>query len=203
MAKKSKTQRAKASAARQARKQEREVEEQVKESSDATASSESAEKEEKKPGLFKKKTDTSIKAAESESKKPKKVEEKKPKKKRFQFFRDVKAELKRVTWPTKTDVLRWSGVVVAALIFFGVFVAILDNFIITPLLVLISGADPSTIDWLNFLTGGEGAGVDASGVDASGADASGADTSGADASVDTSTTDTSTDGGAEAPTEEQ
>ena len=47
--------------------------------------------------------------------------------------------MKRVTWPTRTDVLRWSGVVVVALLFFGVFVAVLDNAIITPLLVLISG----------------------------------------------------------------
>ena len=66
-------------------------------------------------------------------------QEKPKKKKRFQFFRDVKSEMKRVTWPTRTDVLRWSGVVVVALLFFGVFVAILDNAIITPLLVLISG----------------------------------------------------------------
>ncbi len=47
--------------------------------------------------------------------------------------------MKRVTWPTRTDVLRWTGVVVVALLFFGVFVALLDNAIITPLLVLISG----------------------------------------------------------------
>ncbi len=62
-----------------------------------------------------------------------------PKKKRFQFFREVRAEMKRVTWPSRTDVLRWSGVVVVALLFFGVFVALLDNAIITPLLVLVSG----------------------------------------------------------------
>ena len=47
----------------------------------------------------------------------------KAKKKRFKFFKDVRAEMKRVTWPTRTDVLRWSGVVVVALLFFGVFVA--------------------------------------------------------------------------------
>ena len=35
--------------------------------------------------------------------------------------------------------LRWSGVVVVALLFFGIFVALLDNVIITPLLVFISG----------------------------------------------------------------
>ena len=40
--------------------------------------------------------------------------------------------------PTKKDVLRWSVVVVAALLFFGVYVALLDNVIITPVLVGIS-----------------------------------------------------------------
>ena len=80
----------------------------------------------------------SEKAAAPKKAAAKKADEK-PKKKRFQFLRDVKAEMKRVTWPTRTDVLRWSGVVVVALLFFGIFVAILDNAIITPLLVLISG----------------------------------------------------------------
>ena len=74
-----------------------------------------------------------------ELKPAKKAEAKPAKKKRFQFFRDVKSEMKRVTWPTRTDVLRWSGVVVVALLFFGIFVALLDNVIITPLLVFISG----------------------------------------------------------------
>lgn len=132
MAKKSKTQRAKASAARQQRKAERaqvEAEPQVEEIS--------AEEEGKpKKSLFKKSSD-SDKPAEDNS--AKKSEEKKPKKKRFKFFREVRAEMKRVTWPTRSDVLRWSGVVVVALLFFGVFVALLDNAIITPLLVLVSG----------------------------------------------------------------
>ncbi len=130
MAKKSKTQKAKASAARQQRKIERELE---------AANPQPAKAEEAAPekkGLFKKSPDAS---ASSDSGKPAKKAEEKPKKKRFQFLRDVKAEMKRVTWPTRTDVLRWSGVVVVALLFFGIFVAILDNAIITPLLVLISG----------------------------------------------------------------
>ena len=130
MAKKSKTQKAKASAARQQRKAERELE---------AANPQPAKAEEAAPekkGLFKKSSDAS---ASSDSGKPAKKAEEKPKTKRFQFRRDVTAEMKRVTWPTRTDVLRWSGVVVVALLFFGIFVAILDNAIITPLLVLISG----------------------------------------------------------------
>ena len=131
MAKKSKTQRAKASAARQQRKADRaqvEAEPQVEQVP--------AKEEKPKKSLFKKSSDTNKPA---EDKSAKKSEEKKPKKKRFKFFSEVRAEMKRVTWPTRTDVLRWSGVVVVALLFFGVFVALLDNAIITPLLVLVSG----------------------------------------------------------------
>ena len=131
MAKKSKTQKAKASAARQQRKAERELEAQNPQATQAVAD------EPEKKGLFKKSADAA--PASSDSGKPAKKAEEKPKKKRFQFLRDVKAEMKRVTWPTRTDVLRWSGVVVVALLFFGIFVAILDNAIITPLLVLVSG----------------------------------------------------------------
>ena len=130
MAKKSKTQRAKASAARQQRKAERDTEVLVEEVAPKA-------EEAPKKGLFKKAED---KPAETpEPKKAAKKADEKPKKKRFQFLRDVKSEMKRVTWPTRTDVLRWTGVVVVALVFFGVFVALLDNVIITPLLVLISG----------------------------------------------------------------
>lgn len=139
MAKKSKTQRAKASAARQARKELREQEEAIAEAKQAEAA---AEPEEPKKKFFKKsdKGESSDgKQVQAASKTASKNIEKKPKKRRFQFLRDVKAELKRVTWPTKQDVLRWSVVVVVALVFFGAYVAILDNGIITPVLVAISG----------------------------------------------------------------
>ena len=134
MAKKSKTQKAKASAARQQRKIERELEA----TNPQPVQAEAAEGEKKKLSLFKKSAESDAPTV-SEGSKPARKADEKPKKKRFQFFRDVKAEMKRVTWPTRIDVLRWSGVVVVALLFFGVFVAILDNAIITPLLVLISG----------------------------------------------------------------
>ncbi len=138
MAKKSKTQRAKASAARAERKQARkeaEAKEPVSEEVKETSS------EKPKRSLFKKDTadkETAEKSTAKAVSKDKK-DDKKPKKKRFQFFRDVKAEMKRVTWPTRTDVVRWSVVVVCALIFFGVYVAVLDNVIATPLLVFVSG----------------------------------------------------------------
>ena len=130
MAKKSKTQRAKASAARQARK----AQAAEREANAVEATVEEAASEKK--GLFK------SKAKSADAKPAKKAEEKKaakPKKQRFKFLREVKAELKRVTWPTRPEVLRWTGVVVAALVFFGVFVAVLDNLIITPLMVALSG----------------------------------------------------------------
>ena len=121
MAKKSKTQRAKASAARAARKEARQAEaaaEALKQ-----AQGESADTEAPKKKLFGK---TSQAADSAKDAKQSKAVEK-------------KAEKKRVTWPSRQDVLRWSVVVVAALLFFGIYVAVLDNGIITPLLFLISG----------------------------------------------------------------
>lgn len=119
MAKKSKTQRAKASAHRQAKKAQ---------AAELEAKGISAEEAAKK-----------TEAEKQQSKKAAQKKAEKPKKKRFKFLREVKAELKRVTWPTRTEVLRWTGVVVAALVFFGVFVAVLDNLIVTPLIVALSG----------------------------------------------------------------
>ena len=119
MAKKSKTQRAKASANRQAKKAQAAALEAQGISAEEAAKKTEAEKQQSK------------KAAQKKAEKPKK--------KRFKFLREVKAELKRVTWPTRVEVLRWTGVVVAALVFFGVFVAVLDTLIVTPLIVALSG----------------------------------------------------------------
>ena len=119
MAKKSKTQRAKASANRQAKKAQAAALEAQGISAEEAAKKTEAEKQQSK------------KAAQKKAEKPKK--------KRFKFLREVKAALKRVTWPTRVEVLRWTGVVVAALVFFGVFVAVLDNLIVTPLIVALSG----------------------------------------------------------------
>ena len=133
MAHKSKTQRAKASAARSARKEARELESPVEAAVEKTE--ESSEKT--KTGIFKKK-EAAESAKASASAPEKKQKDKKPKKERWKFFKAVRAEMKRVTWPTKQDVLRWSVVVVAALLFFGIYVALLDNAVVTPILVAIS-----------------------------------------------------------------
>ncbi len=129
MAKKSKTQKAKASAKKAAKKvaQEREVEVVV-------------EEESKKKGLLAKKEAKKKEKEKQESLQDYQIkqEEAKPKKRRFQFFFDVRAEMRRVTWPSRQDVMQWTGVVIVALLFFGVFTLILDDWIVTPLLFAIS-----------------------------------------------------------------
>ncbi len=157
MAKKSKTQRARAQARRAQNKAERaEAAAQVVEKD----SQPEAQEEPKRKFFSRKSKDAGEAASVAESRNTKKVassdaskqkakasdqavkKAEKPKKKPgriVSFFKDVKAEMKRVTWPTRTDVLRWTGVVIAALVFFGVFVAILDNLIITPVLVFVAG----------------------------------------------------------------
>lgn len=120
MAKKSKTQRAKASAARQARK------------------AQIAELEAQGISVAELEAKKAAEAKQLAAKKAAEQKKAKPKKQRFKFLKEVKAELKRVTWPTRPEVLRWTGVVVAALVFFGVFVAVLDNLIVTPLMVALS-----------------------------------------------------------------
>ncbi len=134
MAKKSKTQRAKAQTAKANRKERQQREEvaAVTKAEEAPA----AEAKETKGFLKKKESKPEAKAEVAAAAKK---EDAKPKKTRFKFFKDVRAELKRVTWPTRTDVLRWSGVVVCALLFFGIFTAVLDNLIVTPALVALSG----------------------------------------------------------------
>ena len=139
MAQKSKTQRARASAARAAKK------EQARKAEEAALNTEATQEEpaEERKKSFRGRRAERIAAEEAAREEAKKAalarKAKEPeKKKRFQFFRDVKAEMKRITWPTKQDVLRWSVVVVAALLFFGIYVAVLDNVIITPALVGIS-----------------------------------------------------------------
>jgi preprotein translocase subunit SecE len=131
MAKKSKTQKAKASAKKAAKKAaalERENNPVV------------VEEEPKKNGFFSKKE---AKKAEKEQQEAlldyqKKSEDVKPKKRRFEFLFDVKAEMHRVTWPTRQDVLQWTGVVVVALLFFGIYTFVLDDWVVTPLLFAIS-----------------------------------------------------------------
>lgn len=45
----------------------------------------------------------------------------------------VKTEMQRVVWPTRPELINASFIVVGAIIFFGVFIAIIDNIVVIPL----------------------------------------------------------------------
>ena len=127
MAKKSKTQRAKASARRA---EKREAVEEVVESQEAEAAAESSTSAAKQILSKDSSKEPVLTKSSTAAQKPKKES------RLMTFLQGVRSEMKRVTWPTRTDVIRWSGVVVGALLFFGVFVFILDN-IFPQLLILI------------------------------------------------------------------
>ena len=135
MAHKSKTQRAKAAAAKANKRDRLEREEAAGVAENAAEATATDAENATKPARAEKKApkaQVKQQAAAAEKK------EDKPKKTRFQFLRDVQAEMKRVTWPSRTDVTRWSVVVVGALLFFGIYTAVLDNVIVTPALVALT-----------------------------------------------------------------
>jgi preprotein translocase subunit SecE len=43
-----------------------------------------------------------------------------------EFLHDVRVEMKQVTWPSRDDVISTTGVVIATVFFFGVFLAVVD-----------------------------------------------------------------------------
>ena len=43
-----------------------------------------------------------------------------------EFLHDVRVEMKQVTWPSREDVVSTTGVVIATVFFFGVFLGIVD-----------------------------------------------------------------------------
>lgn len=137
MAKKSKTQRAKASARRaekRATDEVVEITEGMEESEDGASAAKAAKSE---PVMKKEKVLAKSDSSSSSTKAATKTAAKEPGRIRT-FISGVRSEMKRVTWPTGLDVARWSGVVVAALVFFGLYVFILDNYIVTPILLAIS-----------------------------------------------------------------
>ena len=44
-----------------------------------------------------------------------------------EFLHDVRVEMKQVTWPSRDDVISTTGVVIATVAFFGVFLAIVER----------------------------------------------------------------------------
>ena len=149
MAKKSKAQRARASARRQEKKERARIaaEEELNQEPEPEVEKGKVVKFLESTPL--KKTDeekaeaAERKREERAAEEKERAERKKNKKPRFQGLKNVRAEMRRVTWPTRQDVIRWSLVVVFALIFFTLFVIVLDNFIVTPLLYFISGFAPT------------------------------------------------------------
>ena len=54
------------------------------------------------------------------------AEESSKKKKPIQFLKEVSAEMKRVTWPNRQELTRYTIVVIITLIFIAIFFAISD-----------------------------------------------------------------------------
>ena len=69
------------------------------------------------------------KAEKTKADKPKAAKEKKPGffKRLGRFFRDLKAELKKVAWPSGSDTMKKTGIVVVCVIIVGVIVWIFDG----------------------------------------------------------------------------
>ncbi len=44
-----------------------------------------------------------------------------------EFLHDVRVEVKQVTWPSREDVISTTGVVIATVAFFGVFLAVVEK----------------------------------------------------------------------------
>ena len=49
------------------------------------------------------------------------------------YVKAVRTEMQRAVWPTRPELINASLIVIGAIVFFGVFIAIIDNVIILPL----------------------------------------------------------------------
>lgn len=54
------------------------------------------------------------------------------------YFKNVRSELKRVVWPTKPELIKYTGAVLGMLVFFGIMIALVDA-VIVPVLYAFSG----------------------------------------------------------------
>ena len=79
-------------------------------------------------------------AAEAKKKDAKKADSKKPGlvERARTYFKSVKSEIKRVTWPTKNELVKYTGAVLGMLVFFGVLIAVVDA-VIVPVLYAYQG----------------------------------------------------------------
>ena len=79
-------------------------------------------------------------AAEAKKKDAKKADSKKPGlvERARTYFKGVKSEIKRVTWPTKNELVKYTGAVLGMLVFFGVLIAVVDA-VVVPVLYAYQG----------------------------------------------------------------
>ena len=79
-------------------------------------------------------------AAEAKKKDAKKADSKKPGlvERARTYFKGVKSEIKRVTWPTKNELVKYTGAVLGMLVFFGDLIAVVDA-VIVPVLYAYQG----------------------------------------------------------------
>lgn len=54
------------------------------------------------------------------------------------YFKNVRTEVKRVVWPTKPEMVKYTGAVLGMLVFFGILIAVVDA-VIVPALYAFSG----------------------------------------------------------------
>lgn len=54
------------------------------------------------------------------------------------YFKGVRSEVKRVVWPTKPEMVKYTGAVLGMLIFFGILIALVDA-VVVPALYAFSG----------------------------------------------------------------
>ncbi len=76
------------------------------------------------------------KAKEEEAKREAKLKANQPPSRweRFKtYIRAVRSEMHRVVWPTRPELVNASLIVIGALLFFGIYIAIIDNIVIIPL----------------------------------------------------------------------
>ena len=99
-------------------------------------------------------TETSNATKEKTSKKSSKKQEKKKGNKVVNYFRDAVAETKRVTYPDRYELVKWSGIVLVTILLFSILIYITDTLIATPLNYAISSIElgDSEFGWLNLVT---------------------------------------------------
>lgn len=54
------------------------------------------------------------------------------------YFKNVRSEVKRVVWPTKPEMVKYTAAVLGMLVFFGILIAVVDA-VIVPALYAFSG----------------------------------------------------------------